>query len=146
MHHAIRANQSHQGLRHPAPREVLGRLREIHVHFGMFDFAVYCVVGPANDLSAYIAWRRGHSNLVPDREASRGRYYPGRGEYGPIIWIPRRPRSPREHGTLSHEVCHVVREMYDWVGMQLDESTEETFCHAVGFAVTTILTELRKRK
>jgi hypothetical protein len=125
----------------PAPRKVLGRLREIRVHFGMFDFALYCAVGPLTDVPGYVAWRNddpGYPQLAP----ARG-YHFVHGRRAPIIWIPRKPRTPREHGTLAHEVFHAVRQMAEWHGIALSRETDEVYCHALGHVVTAILTELR---
>ena len=73
---------------------------------------------------------------------SRGMYFLHRGHV-PIVWIPRRPRTPREYGTLADQVMHVVRMMLvDWVGMPLTDDTDKAFCHALGYAVRAILEAL----
>lgn len=125
-----------------APRRVLGRLREVRVHFGMFDFAFYCVVGPLEDVPAYVAWRNDDPDY-PEPPPARGYcFYHDRKP--PIVWLPRCPRTPREHATLAHEVFHVVRAMAEWHGLKLCAETNEVFAHALGFGVATVLTELRK--
>ena len=73
----------------------------------------------------------------------RGRYFyrPG---YVPIIWIPCKPRTPVEYGTLGHEVLHAVRLMlFDWAGIPLSAQTDEVYCHAIGHAMRKILEALR---
>jgi hypothetical protein len=45
---------------------------------------------------------------------------------------------------LAHELLHTLRVMLvDWVGMQFNDETEETFCHALGMAMTTTLERLK---
>ena len=127
-------------------------LTEIHVHFGTFDFAFNCIVGPWKGVVDYVAWKfeapddayltelielsnRGHEPL--------GKVFRRPG-YCPIIWIPRRPRTPQEHGTLAHEVFHAVRLLMDWAGIHLNEDTEEAYCHALGFGVRQVLTHLKR--
>jgi len=122
-------------------------LREIHVHFGTFDFAINCIVGPFDGVDKYVAWKFeddppqwNGANVKP-----RGRYYVRDG-YCPVVWIPRKPRTPREYGTLAHELTHAVRYMlFDWAGMPLTQQTDEAYCHSIGFAMTTILEALDRK-
>lgn len=130
----------------PAPRKALKGLREVRVHFGTFDFPFYCVAGPWADFPDYVAWRhRESANWLRGRVEQRGLYVQAFGK-PPIVWIPRCPRTPREIGTLAHEVLHIVKLMGEWAGIHFGEDTQEVFCHALGHGVTTILTELRKKE
>lgn len=122
-------------------------LREVTVHFGAFDYTMTCLVGPPDNIEKYVRWK--FDDHAPDRSwrvsGSRGMYFCHRG-HAPIVWIPRRRRTPREYGTLAHEVMHVVRMMLvDWAGMPLTIDTDEAFCHALGYAVTAILEALDRR-
>jgi hypothetical protein len=126
----------------PAPKIIRGRLKEIRVPMGMFDYAVYCVVGPWDDLKKYVEWKGRPDTDIPK---ARGLHFESYEEYGPIIWIPRTPRSPEDYATLAHEVCHAMRDMMvSWAGMEINEHTDETFCHGVSHVMTTVLTELRQ--
>jgi hypothetical protein len=127
-------------IKNPAKR--LG-LREIYVHFGTFDFAMYCVVGPWQSVAEYLAWKFKEPDFSWDGAASRGHHF-HKSEYVPVIWIPRTPRTPREYGTLAHEIVHAVRDLGEWIGLNFNNETDEVFCHATGHAMTTILEELRK--
>jgi hypothetical protein len=127
-------------IKNPAKR--LG-LQEIYVHFGTFDFATYCIVGPWQSVAPYIAWKLDYPSFEWDGSESRGHHFYKAG-YVPVIWIPRRPRTPREYGTLAHEVLHVVRDLGEWIGINFTNETDEVFCHATAHAMTTILEELRK--
>ena len=125
-----------------APRSVLKGLREARVHFGLFDFAVFCIVGPHGDIQRYVEWRHGECEPPPE---AHGLHYEGPIDRAPIIWIPRIPKSPADYGTLAHEICHVVREMVvDWARMTHDKGNDEVFCHAVSYAMETLLTELKR--
>lgn len=125
----------------PAPKSVRGDLKEIRVPMGLFDFAVYCVVGPWEDLPTYVEWKGRSPDDIPE---ARGLHFGSFGDYGPIIWIPRKPRTPEDYATLAHEVCHAMRDMMvNWAGMAINEHTDETFCHGVSHVMQTVLTELR---
>lgn len=128
----------------PAPKSARGRLRELHVHFGLFDFAFYCVCGPFSDLPPYLIHRRPGYYCGDEITESRGLHFPGGCRWKPIVWIPCTPRSAQHHGTLAHEVTHVVLEMFDWSGMRLNRDPQETFCHAVGYGVSSVLEGLRR--
>ena len=103
-----------------------------------------CVVGPYTGVEDYVRWKLDDPNFNADSDHKpRGRifYRPG---YVPILWIPRRPRSAREHGTLAHEVFHAVCHLMNWAMIPLTESSEEVYCHAVGHGVTKILEAIKR--
>lgn len=126
-------------------------LKEIVIHFGMFDFKAICVVGPYEAALKFAAWKHEWPKewdvQVVSSEMNKG--YEPRGRifrrpgYVPVIWIPHRPRTPREYGTLAHEVLHAVRLLMDWAAIELNAETEEAYCHALGHGVTTILDALK---
>lgn len=117
--------------------------QSVIVHFGTFDFEMRCLFGPSDNLVKYVRWAMDDEEFEWDMSRKRGAHFHRRG-YGPIIWLPRRPRTPREHGTLAHEVLHVLRVMLvDWAGMPLNGDTDEAFCHAMSHAVGTILERTR---
>ena len=128
-----------------APKAALGRLKEIRVDLGMFDNTVICVVGPYSDLPAYVAWKHespGAANLRCWSPEPKGAYEYSHG-HKPIVWIPRKPRTPAEFGTLAHELLHAIRAiMQDWAGIHFDRDTQEVYCHAIGFCMAEVLTAL----
>jgi len=129
-----------------APKRVKGRLKEIRTHMGQFDFTIWTVVGPAADLDSYIEWR--HECLYEKRSDKRqamGLCFQGFEDHGPIIWLPKPPRTAEEIGTLAHEACHALVEMMDWMGTEIKKDTDEILCHGVGHIVSNVLAELRKR-
>lgn len=52
-----------------------------------------------------------------------------RKNYQPIIWIPKKPKTPREHATLAHEILHLTGYIMYWVGLPFNQDTEEAWCH-----------------
>lgn len=123
------------------PAKRLG-LKEVEVNFGTFDFTVTCVIGSDKGLQEYVRWKLEDQGITLN-DPARGRYFLRQG-YAPVMWIPRAPRSPREYGTLAHEMLHIVRVIMDWVGMPpLNHDTEEAYCHALGHGVTKILEAAR---
>jgi hypothetical protein len=118
-------------------------LREARCYFGLFDYHALCVVGPYARLEGYMRWKLGDESFVLPATAPRGRCFHRPG-YVPVIWIPRAPRTPREYGTLAHEVTHAVRLLMDWAGVPMTADTEEVQCHAVGHAMTAFLEGLRR--
>lgn len=127
----------------PAPKRARGRLRELKVHFGTFDFIFWCVVGPYEDLADYVKHRhKSDPSWIRGAPAPRGCYFTT-SEYAPIIWIPRTPRTPREIGTLAHEVLHIVQITLDRCGIHFGDDTIECYTHMLSYGVTTVLEELR---
>lgn len=118
-------------------------LKEIHVHFGTFDFAFNCVVGPWEGVRDYVSWKfETDRDTLPDRPPPRGMIFRATG-YCPILWLPSEPRTPFEHATLAHEVLHAVVQLMEWAGIPLAPESEEAYCHALGYGVRSVLEGLR---
>ena len=129
----------------PAPKKILGRLREVRVHMGQFDFTIWTVCGPLADVKRYVEWRL-DCVLVDEATEVDGLCFEGTPGRGPIIWLPRIPRTADDIGSLAHEACHAVRDMMgDWAGMQLNKDSDEVLCHGIGHVVKTVLSEFRGR-
>ncbi len=125
-------------------------LKEYRVHFGLFDFSFNCVVGDYQQLPKYLAYKWEASeewvrewNVELDKGYSpRGRWFKF-GEYAPVIWIPKKPTTPREIATLAHEILHVVYELCRWASIPLTTDTEEVRTHAQAFALTELLEKIK---
>lgn len=111
-------------------------LTVVDVYMGTFDFTVRCMVGDYEAGMKYAAHVfEVDFEYVVDGEnfgyEARGKCYfrPG---YVPIIWIPRRPHTAREHATLAHEIVHSVMHLFEWAHVPVNRDTEEVFAHAVG--------------
>lgn len=54
--------------------------------------------------------------------------------YIPIIWLPHFPKTPMEIGTLSHEIFHVVCDVFNrWTDIPLSSDSEEAYCHLIAY-------------
>lgn len=118
--------------------------KSIDVHFGMFDFTMNVIVGPGANVAKYLAWKFDTNDFPafdPDRAHAMYFMAPG---YVPVIWLPRKPTKPREIAALAHEILHVLRHMLvDWAAIPLTRDTDETFCHAMSFAMNETLENLK---
>lgn len=105
----------------------------------MIEFGFTFIVGPAENVPAYVAWEFDDKRALGDETPSqRGRFYYKRGS-APVVWMPRWPRTPAEQGTLCHEMGHVVTAMFDHIGQPIASEHDEVFCHALGYAVRKVL-------
>lgn len=115
---------------------------------GMFDFGVNVVIGPKEELLSYVLYKlevekgsqdeRNLTEFIDDEK--RGCHVSWRG-FCPIVWIPRFPRTSREHATLSHECLHAVYRLFAWVSMPISSDTEEVATHALAHLVDAVLSE-----
>ena len=123
-------------------RQRLG-FRTVNVHFGMFDFSLTVIVGPHEGIRKYLRWKFEEDfPLGFDASRSHGMYFSHVG-HAPVIWLPRPPRKPREIAALAHELLHAIRLMLtEWAGVPLTRDTDETYCHAMSFAMNRVLEEL----
>lgn len=108
------------------------------IHLGTFDYTVHVVIGPQDKAVAYIQSffkePAGTVQLDPTRRGLCAHHFP----YCPVVWVPRRPTTAREHATVAHEALHAVGHAMRWAGIEYSESTEEVFCHALGCLVNGI--------
>lgn len=118
-------------------------IKTLKVHMGLFDFSVEFYVGDHEETIKHVA-KKFHKEIDND-EISRG-YIP-RGQtlfakgYCPVIWLPRRPKSAREHATLAHECIHAVGHLFDWVGIDMVPANEEVLAHSVAHLIYEFSTE-----
>lgn len=123
-------------------------LKEIRTHMGIFDYAVICIIGDEKKVNKYISWKFEDTEEAYEGEkhesgcGARGLTFfkPG---YVPVIWIPRKPKTPREYATLSHECLHAINLMFRWVGLKMTKETEEVSTHAMAHLITNILYNLK---
>ena len=118
-------------------------LKEIHVHMGMFDFGINVVIGDYKSLTPYIQYKfddkEFNTDYFDNGYACRGKTV-FRSGYCPVIWIPRKPRTPREHATLAHECLHAVYHLQRWAGFKLGDDTEEVMAHGMAHIINEVLT------
>ncbi len=113
-------------------------ITEKKIHMGLFDFVVIVIVGDYTVAKSYVAWKFEDKETDFDefnREYEpRGMCFSRRG-YVPIIWIPKKPKTKREHATLAHESLHAVFHLFDWVNLPLNRDTEEVMTHAMAHII-----------
>jgi hypothetical protein len=115
-------------------------LKEIPIHMGMFDFWLNVVIGKEEGLSEYVAFK--FETTEDDKILSgwkrRGAVF-SKGNFCPILWLPRYPRGPREQATVAHEALHIVYDIMAWAGIPMTRDTEEVVTHAMGHIISKIL-------
>lgn len=50
-----------------------------------------------------------------------------------FIWMPEKPKTAQEAGTLAHEVFHATCAMLENIGMSLSDDSEEAYAYTIGF-------------
>ena len=107
---------------------------------GLFDYHVHVAIGPQAPAVRYVCWFHKTEEMERHGEDERRRgFCAHRDGFCPVIWLPRRPRTAREHATLAHEAFHAVGHITRWAAIAHTEQTEEVFCHALGHLVNGIL-------
>lgn len=106
---------------------------------GVFDFDVIILVGDYKTACSYVAWKFDDkdTNLkaYDTGNIPRGKFFYHKG-YVPIIWIPRKPKTAREHATYAHECLHAVFTLFEWASIPITRDTEEVMTHAMAHLIT----------
>lgn len=50
-----------------------------------------------------------------------------------FIWMPEKPKTAQEAGTLAHEIFHATCAMLENIGMALSDDSEEAYAYTIGF-------------
>lgn len=112
---------------------------ENRVHMGVFDFEVVVVVGDYKTACSYALWKfeDKDTNLedFDNGYEPRGKCFFRRG-YVPVIWIPRKPKTKREHATYAHECLHAVFHLFEWANLSINRETEEVMTHSMAHLIT----------
>ena len=61
----------------------------------------------------------------------------------PIVWVPRKPKTTKEIGTLTHELGHALMKCFQFIDIKHTEETDEVWQHSIGYLVDWALTELK---
>ena len=106
---------------------------------GTFDFDVIVLVWDYKTALAYVSCKLDDKDtdlkLYDMGNIPRGKYFSRRG-YAPIIWIPRKPKTAREHATYAHECLHVTFHLFEWANIPITRDTEEVQAHALAHLIT----------
>jgi Zn-dependent peptidase ImmA (M78 family) len=117
---------------------------EVYIRMGLFEYTVVAVIGNGKNLSKYRDWKFDEKGSEIETNDSQGLCLYKRG-YIPIIWIPRKPKTPREYATLAHECGHAVKHLFNWAGMQHSEDNDEVYTHSLSHLITNVLEQLSTR-
>jgi len=119
-------------------------LQVFDVHMGMFDYGVRFCIGEYKKAVEYVAWvyKIDKEDLFKPIHEPRGTCF-NRPGYVPIIWVEKKPETPREIATLAHECIHAISYMFDWANMPFCNETEEAFCHATAHIMNVALGKIK---
>ena len=108
---------------------------------GLFDFSVVIVIGDYSKMGEYVKWKFEDKDFDPVKwdmnYIPRGKCFFRQG-YVPIVWIPKKPRTSREHATFAHECLHSVFHLFEWASIPLTRETEEVMTHSLAHLVSKI--------
>lgn len=62
------------------------------------------------------------------------------------LWMPRPPKTAREHATLVHEITHLVMYISDMCGIKYTEDNDEPFAYLAGWVARKIFDKILKEK
>lgn len=112
-----------------------------NIEMGIFDYTVCAIIGNYKNIKAFINWKFEEDwfNKKYNNDYSpRGQVLHKNG-YVPILWIPKLPKTAREHATLAHEALHCVYHLFDWANIPMSRDTEEIVTHSMSHIITEIL-------
>lgn len=116
-------------------------LKIIRADLGVFDHPIILTCGSREGAQVFARWKYDDSQITLP-ESARGLCISKPG-YVPIVWIPRYPRTPREHATLAHECTHAAWHVLEWADIPIVRDTQEVLLHTAAFLYSTALTELK---
>lgn len=118
------------------------KLYEITIDMGVFDYQVNCVIGDFSKLEKYCKEKFQDANYELPMESKNSQplgYCIYKVDYVPIIWLPNKPTTNKEHGTLAHESLHAMFHLFAWAGLPITRDTEEVLAHGISHIVKTVL-------
>lgn len=116
-------------------------ITENMIDMGIFDFRVIVLVGDYKTACAYVNWKFKDKTNLEEYDMNyipRGKCFfrPG---YVPVIWIPKKPKTSREHATLAHECLHAIFHLFEWASIPITRDTEEVMTHAMSHLITNAI-------
>jgi hypothetical protein len=61
-----------------------------------------------------------------------------------IIRIPKKPETPQEIGTLSHEIFHGVDFIFRRIGISLSDNSNEAYAYLIGYVTEQFFNKIIK--
>lgn len=110
---------------------------------GTYDFTYYLVIGKdCENIIKFVRFKFDDKDFEYHFQ-SRGAFF-GRFNLVPILWLPQKPKTPREYATLAHECLHLVNYMLiRWAEMSHNLDSEEAFAHQLSKCMTDCLEKLK---
>lgn len=96
---------------------------------------VVCFGDPEKISKVLKSWGHQEHATIGNVEDRRGVCFYTRGCH-PVIALPRKPKTPTEIGTLSHEAVHAIEYIFEAISQPLGG---ELFAHSVGAVVRGVL-------
>lgn len=115
------------------------------IYLGVYDYTFWLAVGPFDQVKRFVAWKNADTQVQRHPANVRGCIF-RKPNFTPVLWIPKLPRTAREHGTLAHEAFHLTYEVASWASIPLGDDSEEAYAHLLGALVTGILVKIRGNK
>ena len=123
------------------------KIKEVSIHMGTFDFTVNFIYGDYEEATKYVdkKFEESADHEVHNKGyTARGRTW-NKPSYCPIVWIPRKPSTPREYATLAHEMFHATCVLLHWAGVPLTDASEEVYAHAQAHLITSAIAGMRAK-
>jgi hypothetical protein len=118
------------------------RLKAITVRFDLYDHEFVCLVGGTPEkVINYVVHQLGLGDWTSP-EGMRGMTYIRVGKV-PIMWLPGKPTTPTEIGTLAHEIVHILTAILVGKGIRLTPDSDEAFAYPMGYAVRRVLEQIK---
>lgn len=121
-------------------------MNKYKLHAGTYDFEYYLVIAHRSESKKILNFIHNiceDSSLEYDFTDSCGACFT-RFNYKPVIWLPQKPKTPKEYATLAHECLHIVNYiLLRWVDIPLSMESEEAYTHLLGKIIKDILTKLQ---
>jgi hypothetical protein len=101
------------------------------------EYKVIFTWGNPSEISKVLkAWGHQESSTLGGVEDRRGACFYSK-ECHPVIAMPRKPKTPTEIGTLSHEAVHAIGHIFQAISEKYLDT--EVFAHSVGAVVRGVL-------
>jgi len=115
-------------------------MKILRIELPPFDYRVVVVIGEHKQCMRLIAGRMEDKGIL-ETPLALGDCFRTK-DVCPHIWIPRKPKTPREIGTLAHEAVHAALWLMDWAGtsMEKESGRDEFFGHTVSYIVSQVMT------
>ena len=120
-------------------------MKTFKIQAGTYDFTInVCITSDRKKALKFIRFKFENKICFSENDFdAKGKMFYREG-WSPVIWLPKIPKTPREHGTVNHEIFHGVYYILSWAGIKLSESSEEAFCHLIGHMTTQFYEKIKK--